>query len=559
LGGKNIYLGGYLTMGEGTMKRKNKYNMMPVTRIILIISVTIFLCINPFLQKVYALNGADVALYNDSIAPSGYSGVWQDGITAIKNMLTTKGFTYEEITYKDLNESTQNFSNLYKVILIPGGTATWYNYWISKAGKERIRNFIKKGGGYLGICAGAYFACDRIVLDGVTYDDNFGYNAYGELTGYDLDLFSGTGTGPINEIANYYAGESKMTTINFQTENTVLKGYKQIPFTEDILYYGGPYFTPDIGSQVEILGTYNEYNGQPAIVAFTYGSGKVVLSGPHPEIGGSNWDLAKYMLNWLMKPNIPSCPSLYFWNGYDYERGGFIFPGAMPRENEYVDHIPLKQLGSSNGYYYLQIRETESENSFINMAKLIIVDHNPDVNITDLFIHKETESIPHPNPFEVWYKNSIALDTLREKASFMELSPFLATHSVIGDVVPPLYFSDDEYVRMNTGDIITLMFPALPLKEGEIRDFIFVGEGFYVPLYSLPPPPPPHEEVCNNWARTAVAQNEENLRRRCGFTGPQWNSDYNNHFQFCLSVPWESAISAENAREYDLRNRCRGY
>ncbi len=282
------------------MKRKNKYHMIPVTRIILMISVTIFLCINPFLGKVYALNGADVALYNDSIAPSGYSGVWQDGITAIKNMLTTKGFTYEEITYKDLNESTQNFSNLYKVILIPGGWAPWYNYWISKAGKERIRNFIQKGGGYFGICAGAYFACDRIVSFGVLYDDNCSYNAYGELTGYDLDLFPGIGTGPINEIANW--PDYKMTTINFQTENTVLKGYKQIPYTEDMLYYGGPYFTSDTGSQVEILGTYN-YNGQPAIVAFNYGSGKVVLSGPHPEIGGPNWDLAKYMLNWLMKPS----------------------------------------------------------------------------------------------------------------------------------------------------------------------------------------------------------------------------------------------------------------
>ena len=460
------------------MKRKNKYNTMPVTRIILIISVTIFLCINPFLQKVYALNGADVALYNDSIAPSGYSGVWQDGITAIKNMLTTIGFTYEEITYKDLNDSTQNFSNLYKVILIPGGYAQWYNYWISKAGKERIRNFIKKGGGCFGICAGAYFAADRTVWEGVTYDDNVDYNAYGELTGYDLDLFSGTGTGPINEIANW--PEYKMTTINFQTENTVLKGYKQIPYTEDMLYYGGPYFTSDTGSQVEILGTYN-YNGQPAIVAFSYGSGRVVLSGPHPEIEKADWDLVKYMLNWLMKPNLPSCPSLYFWNGYDYERGGFIFPGAMPRENEYVDHIPLKQLVSWDGYYFLLIRETESENSFINVAKLIIVDHNPDVNITDLFIHRETESIPHPNPSEVWYKNSIALDTLREKAGFMELSPFLATHSVIGDVVHQLYFFDDEYVSMNTGDIIELIFPAPPLKEGEIRDFIFVGEGYYIP------------------------------------------------------------------------------
>ena len=79
---------------------------MHVTRIILITSVTIFLCINPFLKTAHSLNGADIALYNDSIAPSEQSGVWQDGITAIKNMLTTEGFTYEEITYKDLNPNS---------------------------------------------------------------------------------------------------------------------------------------------------------------------------------------------------------------------------------------------------------------------------------------------------------------------------------------------------------------------------------------------------------------------------------------------------------------------
>src|SRR4030042_393884 len=112
------------------------------------------------------------------------------------------------------------------------------------------------------------------------------------------------------EFANYYGEGYNMTTINFQTENTVLKDYKQIPYTEEILYYGGPYFTPDAGAEIEILGTYKDYNEQPAMIAFQYGSGKVVLIGPHPEIeedsdrdgvtllreelmedNGSDWDL----------------------------------------------------------------------------------------------------------------------------------------------------------------------------------------------------------------------------------------------------------------------------
>ena len=58
-----------------------------------------------------ALDSADVAIYNDSIAPANpftgakRSGVWQDGVTAIKCMLTWMGFSHEEITYHDLNNS----------------------------------------------------------------------------------------------------------------------------------------------------------------------------------------------------------------------------------------------------------------------------------------------------------------------------------------------------------------------------------------------------------------------------------------------------------------------
>jgi glutamine amidotransferase-like uncharacterized protein len=461
----------------GYIKSINIYNTMHVTRIILITSVAIFLCINPFLKTAHSLNGGDVALYNDSIAPSEQSGVWQDGITAIKNMLTTKGFTYEEITYKDLNESTQNFSNLYKVILIPGGYAPWYNYWISLAGKTRIRNFMKGGGGYFGICAGAYFACGRIVYDGVSYDNNYGYiNAYNEPTGYDLDLFSGTGTGSIYEIAKYPA--YKMTTINFQTENSVLKGYKQIPYTEEMLYYGGPYFTSDTGSQAEILGTYN-INGQPAIVAFNYGSGKVVLSGPHPETGGPNWDLASYMLNWLMKPNLPSCPSLYFWDGDEYVRKGSIFPGAFFQEKEYRDHILLGQLVPMNGEYHLQIRETEPERSLIDMAYLIVIDRSIDNN-GNAFTKGEPISESQNCEFSGEALDENLIESRGSIIRQVVLYPSSATHFVLGDVRRGLLYPDNRYVQMDTGDIITLTFPYFP-EVGTTRDFIFVVEGFYIP------------------------------------------------------------------------------
>ncbi len=265
-----------------------------------------------------ALNGADVAVYNDGGAPYATTrGVWQDGLTAIKHMVTAMGYTYEVITYADLNTSSQDFSLLYKVIIVPGGYAQWYNYWISLAGKQRIRNFVAAGGGYFGICAGSYFAADAIVWEDTSYGHLIGQNYWGEWTGYDLDLFPGIGTGPMNEIADWDTEHYNMTTLDFNTPNSVLSAYRDTPYSEDILYYGGPYFTIPAFAPVEILATY-DYNNQPAIVAFPYGSGRVVLSGPHPEIEedsaadgvtiarenvmddkGSDWPLTTHLLLWL--------------------------------------------------------------------------------------------------------------------------------------------------------------------------------------------------------------------------------------------------------------------
>jgi hypothetical protein len=76
-----------------------------------------------------------------------------------------------------------------------------------------------------------------------------------------------------------------------------------------------------------------------------------------------------------------------------------------------------------------------------------------------------------------------------------------------------------------------------------------------------PPPQPPQppagdQERCQQYARSAVAQNQQNLSRRCGFSGSRWSADHNFHYRWCLGVPRSSTDSEYNARENDLRNRC---
>lgn len=267
--------------------------------------LAVILCLSCAL-RVQAIQGADVGLYHGE-------GAWPDGLTAVSNMMNWMGYSVEAFYPDDLNAGTQDFARLYRTIIFSGGWAGPYNTEITRQGKQRIRRFLLQGGGYLGICAGSYFACDIARWGGTNYDDAGGR--------YSLDLLPGTGTGAgVPDIAPW--PDYNMTPIRFSQPSEILKGYKTTPFTEQILYYGGPAFIITGSIPVEVLATYDgpgAATGMPAVIAFPYGDGRICLFGPHPEIeeddnrdgvtisredtmddAGSDWDWVRYIMRWLM-------------------------------------------------------------------------------------------------------------------------------------------------------------------------------------------------------------------------------------------------------------------
>jgi hypothetical protein len=60
---------------------------------------------------------------------------------------------------------------------------------------------------------------------------------------------------------------------------------------------------------------------------------------------------------------------------------------------------------------------------------------------------------------------------------------------------------------------------------------------------------------CRNYARNAVNQHNTNLRRRCGYTGSRWQSNYRNHYNWCLRAPQYRRTQEHNARVRGL-NQC---
>ncbi len=174
------------------------------------------------------------------------------------------------------------------VLLVPGGSSEMMATLLGAEGKAAIRQFLQQGGGYVGICAGSFLATDRFesCLDVI-----------------DASLLSGTCEVPgMGRVSLSERGDGE---VNVKiTDN----GKAVFPQTKDVLlanYSGGPIFQDDAldrAPSYTTLATYlsevNRYDKQrgtmvqtPAVIAGTFGQGRVILFGFHPESKNETKDI----------------------------------------------------------------------------------------------------------------------------------------------------------------------------------------------------------------------------------------------------------------------------
>jgi len=122
---------------------------------------------------------------------------------------------------------------------------------LDKKGFEMIRKFVTNGGGYIGICAGAYLAAPRVEIPGKP---------------------QGLGIIDIQNIRKKGIGTRKI----YLKEHPITKGLKGELI---IRYQNGPEIL--IKGEAKEVARYE--NGSSAIVTASYGKGKVVIFSPHPE------------------------------------------------------------------------------------------------------------------------------------------------------------------------------------------------------------------------------------------------------------------------------------
>jgi glutamine amidotransferase-like uncharacterized protein len=203
-----------------------------------VIALILLMCISTCSNETNELTGdgiVTVGIYADENA----SGICY---IAAENMFKWMGFETKRIYASTINDG--NFEHI-DIFYFPGGG---YGSAITDTGLQMLRDVIAEGRGYIGTCAGAYFA------------------EY-------LGIFLGSVGAPV-------------PGLDFGMCEVYL--VKPHPITDDqpaslwILYINSPYFEPDSGATVDTIGFYN-ISGYPALVACEYGTGRVFLTGPHPE------------------------------------------------------------------------------------------------------------------------------------------------------------------------------------------------------------------------------------------------------------------------------------
>lgn len=178
-------------------------------------------------------------------------------------------------------QSTQ-WMNEATLFIMPGGRSLPFYEALGSAGNQAIVDFVTHGGCYLGVCAGAYYAV-RETLFALDLPHEL------RLPGA-LNFFEGQAVGPVFSAPAFdYQAESGACVV------TIAWGEEQYPS----YFNGGCAFTESPFT----IARYAE-NHLPAMIAFSYGKGRVVLSGVHPELDAGSIPIDDNPHHSLLRENL---------------------------------------------------------------------------------------------------------------------------------------------------------------------------------------------------------------------------------------------------------------
>jgi glutamine amidotransferase-like uncharacterized protein len=246
------------------------------------ISSTIVLCLNLILlfsNSFCQEKRIRVAIYNDV----GGGGAGAENIELCLS---------DELTYStkrvDAEDIRSGILRSFDVIVQAGGRGSKQAAMLEPGGVDSIRQFVKRGGGYLGICAGAYLATVEYpwslhILNAVVVDREHWNRGEGFV---DLNL-SPEGQkffGVDDETFNIQYGQGPLLA---HGDSTGLPQYKELAT-----------YATEIAKNDAPEGI---MSGTTAIAQGEFGAGRVVAVSPHPEKSPKLRHMILTMVKWLAR------------------------------------------------------------------------------------------------------------------------------------------------------------------------------------------------------------------------------------------------------------------
>lgn len=219
-------------------------------------------------------------------------GTWGVGKSQFKKFLKQNQYSYEVISARQILDGKLN-QKKFDILIMPGGKSWKYLEDLGFQGAKEIKKFVADGGGYFGICAGAYFAVSQR------------YGPSDKPLDYGIGLLEGVAVdGTALSISPFRGGMMSIDTY-----------YPQFKNRFEVLMLGGPSFEYSESEMqkknIQVLGSISPINS-PTMIFFNYGKGRVFLSGPHMEVEesksivglrykdpDSEWPLVDYLLKKL--------------------------------------------------------------------------------------------------------------------------------------------------------------------------------------------------------------------------------------------------------------------
>ncbi len=235
----------------------------------------------------------------DSLCVAVYDagGVGSNGLRNLDQIL--RGMKHVLVRRVGARDIRDGVLSRFDITIFPGGSGSKQASALESNGRAAVQQFVKRGGGYLGICAGSYLAA-------ANYEWSLGISNHRTFC-KTIDLPQ------LGRKSMWYRGSS--TTVKMELTETgreILGNKKGIL---DVRYHNGPIMSPmsiegvsDFLTLANFRSEVSMYERQkgtmintPAIIACEFGGGRVMCISPHPESTKALHTLLQNAIRWTAR------------------------------------------------------------------------------------------------------------------------------------------------------------------------------------------------------------------------------------------------------------------